>query len=280
MKKKIIIITIIIALLIALTIFFIYKNKGYTVKEVYITNDSNQKIYAQIYRPKKIGKMPIVIYSHGLGASYRAGIDYAKELVRYDIATITIDFRGGSNRSKSDGSTKEMSFLTEMEDVETIIKYVKELDYIDKDNIILMGSSQGGAISALVSAKRNDIKGTVLLYPALGIPSHVKNWFEDEESLTEEIKMTDKITVGPKYFKDIWDMDVYTEIAKDEKQILILQGTEDDLVSPEHSKKVDGIYKNSELFLIEGAGHGFDGKQFDEAITHIVDYLEKIEVIK
>jgi pimeloyl-ACP methyl ester carboxylesterase len=75
-------------------------------------------------------------------------------------------------------------------------------------------------------------------------------------------------------------MDVYTEIAKDEKQILILQGTEDDLVSPEHSKKVNGIYKNSELFLIEGAGHGFDGKQFDEAITHIVDYLEKIEVIK
>ena len=280
MKNKIIIITVAIVLIATITGILIYKNRGYKTEELYITNDAEQKIYAQLYKPNKIGKMPIVIYSHGLGASYRAGIDYAKELVNYDIATITIDFRGGSNRSKSDGSTKEMSFLTEMEDVETIIKYVKELDYVDKDNIILMGSSQGGAISALVSAKRNDIKGTVLLYPALGIPSHVKNWFEDEESLTEEIKMTDKITVGPKYFKDIWDMDVYTEIAKDEKQILILQGTEDDLVSPEHSKKVDGIYKNSELFLIEGAGHGFDGKQFDEAITHIVDYLEKIEVIK
>ena len=75
-------------------------------------------------------------------------------------------------------------------------------------------------------------------------------------------------------------MDVYSEIAKDEKPILILQGTEDSLVNPEHSKQVNEIYKDSEIFLIEGAGHGFDGKQFDEAVTHIVDYLKKIEAIK
>ena len=92
--------------------------------------------------------------------------------------------------------------------------------------------------------------------------------------------MTNNITVGSKYFLDIWDMDVYTEIKKDEKQILILQGTKDNLVSPEHSKMINNIYKNSELFLIKGAGHGFDGKHFEEAMIHIIDYLKNIKIIK
>ena len=92
--------------------------------------------------------------------------------------------------------------------------------------------------------------------------------------------MTSKITVGPKYFLDIWDLDVYSIIAKDKKQILILQGTEDSLVSPEHSKKVNDIYENSELYFIEGAGHGFEGEQLDEAMVHIIDYLKQIETIK
>ena len=281
MKKKIILIIILLILVLGgLTTFVYFQTRGYTVKESYIKNKDNQKIYTQLYKPQKTGKMPIVIYSHGLGASYRAGIDYAKELAQYGIATITFDFRGGANDNKSDGSPKEMSFLTEMEDLETIIEEVKTWDFVDKDNIILMGSSQGGAISALVSAKRDDIKGAVLLYPALGIPKVVTKWYKSIDELPDEIPMTKKITVGPKYFEDIWDMDVDSMIAKDEKQILILQGTEDTLVKPEQSKQVNEIYKNSELYFIEGAGHGFEGKQFDEAMVHIVDYLKKIEIIK
>ncbi|MBR4262743.1 MAG: alpha/beta hydrolase [Bacilli bacterium] len=280
MKKKIIIILFIITLALASSIFYMYESRDYSIKEIYIKNDSNQKIFARIYKPKKNKKMPIVIYSHGLGASYRAGIDYAKELVKYDIATITFDFRGGRNNNNSDGSSKDMSFLTEMDDLETIIDYVKKLDFVDKDQIILMGSSQGGAISALISAKRDDIKGTVLLYPALSIPTHARYRFSNKNDIPKSIKMTNNITVGSKYFLDIWDMDVYTEIKKDEKQILILQGTKDNLVSPEHSKMINNIYKNSELFLIKGAGHGFDGKHFEEAMIHIIDYLKNIKIIK
>ena len=193
MKKKIIAIIIILVLFLScLTTYLIYLNRGYTVKEIYIINKDNQHIYTQLYKPKKSGKMPIVIYSHGLGATYRAGIDYAKELANYGIATITLDFRGGSDRSKSDGSTKEMSFLTEMEDLETVLEEIKTWDFVDTDNIILMGSSQGGAISALVSAKRDDIKGAILLYPALGIPSHVSRRFKDKDSIPEEVQMTGK----------------------------------------------------------------------------------------
>jgi dienelactone hydrolase len=143
-----------------------------------------------------------------------------------------------------------------------------------------MGSSQGGAVSALISAKRDDIKGTVLLYPALGIPSSVSKWYSSKDKVPEEVKMTQKITVGKKYFLDVWDYDVYSEIVKDKKDILIIQGTSDLLVLPSQTKKVHKIYENSELYFIEGAGHGFDGDDFDEAMGYITNYLKKMKVIK
>ena len=280
MKKKLIIIFIVL-IFIGLAIYQVikYHNKEYIDGEMYITNNNNQKIYAVLHRPNIKGKMPIVIYSHGLGATYRACGDYADELENLNIATLCFDFRGGSDHSKSDGSTKDMSFLTEMEDLEVIIEKVKTWDFIDTNNIILMGSSQGGAISALISAKRDDIKGTVLLYPALGIPEVVTKWYPSKEEIPEEVQMTSNITVGPKYFIDIWDLDVYSIIEKDEKQILILQGTDDPLVKPDQSKKVNKTYKNSELYFIEGAGHGFEDEHFTEAFKYIKEYLEKLDVL-
>lgn len=280
MKKKILF-GIFVIIIVSVISYFIYEtHKDYVMEVITIKNENNQNIYGELYKPRSGKKFPLVIYAHGLGATYRAGIDYAKEMAKYGIATYTFDFRGGSDRSKSDGSTKEMSFLTEMEDLETIIAKVKEWNFVDKDNIILMGSSQGGAISALVSSTHNDdIKGTVLLYPALGIPAAVQNRYENLDSIAKEIKMTDNITVGRKYFEDIFDMNVYEMIQNDTKKILILQGSKDTLVNPEHSKKVNNIYTDSELYIIEGAEHGFDGKYFDEAVDHIINYFKDIKVI-
>ena len=283
MKKKIII-TIIIVLIIGLIVGLIaYKlsPNSYSVNGMYLTNERGEKIFVNLYKPNKKGKYPIVIYSHGLGASYRACGDYADHLAKEGVASVCIDFRGGSNRSKSDGLTTEMSFLTEMEDVEFLIKEVKTWDFVDTDNIILMGSSQGGAVSALVSSSHpDDIKGAILLYPALSIPEAVRNWYNSTDEIPDEVPMTTSITVGPKYFKDIWDMNVYDQIVKDEKKILIIHGTEDPLVNISLSRKINELYKNSELFEIEGAGHGFDDEYFDEAIVHVDDYLKDINVIK
>lgn len=280
MKKKIIYGIIFTIIICGLSIYIYNINDDFVMEEKIIKNSNNQKIYGELYKPRLSKKMPIVIYSHGLGATFRAGIDYAKKLADYGIATFTFDFRGGSNRSKSDGETNEMSFLTEMDDLELVIETVKKWNFVDKNNIILMGSSQGGAISALVSATHNDdIKGTVLLYPALSIPSAIHNWYQNTSDIPNEVKMTDGITVGPRYFMDIWNMDVYSMIQNDNKKILIIQGSEDKLVSVDHSKMINNIYQDSELKIIDGAEHGFEGKNFDEAIEYVVDYFKELKII-
>ena len=57
-----------------------------------------------------------------------------------------------------------MSVSTEISDLEVVIDYIKNNVFPEK--LFLYGESQGGFVSALTGAKRKDISGLVLLYPA------------------------------------------------------------------------------------------------------------------
>lgn len=46
-----------------------------------------------------------------------------------------------------------MSVITETGDLNAVIEQVKNWDWVDKENIFLIGESQGGCVSALVAAK-------------------------------------------------------------------------------------------------------------------------------
>jgi len=69
----------------------------YETEERYIKNN-DKNIYGILYRPKTDEKIPLIIYSHGLGGSHSYGIEYAKELAQYGYAVYTFDFCGGSSR--------------------------------------------------------------------------------------------------------------------------------------------------------------------------------------
>ena len=63
-----------------------------------------------------------------------------------------------------------MSVLTEIKDLEAVIRYTRGLPYTS-NKLLLMGASQGGMVSALTAAKpKNDVGKLVLFYPAFCIP--------------------------------------------------------------------------------------------------------------
>ena len=45
-----------------------------------------------------------------------------------------------------------MSLFTEQADLEAVISMMQRLDYVDNENLFLMGTSQGGAVSAVTGA--------------------------------------------------------------------------------------------------------------------------------
>lgn len=236
-----------------------------------------QNIYGIAYIPQAEEKVPLVIFSHELGYTHTSGISYAESLASHGIAVYIFDFRGGSDYSQSDGKTTEMSVMTEADDIESVIQSAREWSFIDIDKIILIGASQGGMASAVAVSKNPEIiAGLVLLYPALLISDVVHEEFASLNDVPDQFFFNGWIYVGRNYVADVWDYDIYKEMSDYQKPVLILHGDRDSIVDISYSHKASESYPDAEFHTIHGAGHGFYGRTFNEAMDYILDYISRV----
>ena len=247
---------------------------SYRTQELYAQRGEN-RIYGVVYIPQGAGdKMPAVIFSHGFGGTHAVGSTYAEALAEKGYVVYCFDFCGGSPGSRSDGSTLEMSLFTEQADLEAVISMVQQLDYVDSNNLFLMGSSQGGAVSAITGAAHPDeIRGMVLLYPAFVMVDEANSLFESVQQIPETYYFM-WMNVGRVYFEPLLDYDIYGAIAAYDRDVLLIHGDADSIVPLEYSQRALQAYPSAELEVIPGAGHGFYGEDAQQAIAYMLDYLQ------
>ena len=90
--------------------------------------------------------------------------DYAKHLAQNGYITYAFDFNGGSIMGgKSDGKTTEMSVLTEVKDLETVLNYAIHKNNKHNKEVVLLGWGQGGFVSSIVASKLNNKVQKILL---------------------------------------------------------------------------------------------------------------------
>lgn len=226
------------------------------------------------YRPEG-ENLPVAVVCHGFMAWQDTVRQYAKELARMGYCAYCFDFCGGSvmKKGKSDGATNDMSVLTEVQDLEAVIAYVQSLPYTGKE-LLLMGCSQGGFVSALVAAKHPDlVHKLVLFYPALCIPDDAragKMMFArfDPKNIPERINCG-PMKLGRCYVADVIGMDPIAEIKPYHGPVLIVHGTKDKIVKPDYSRQAQRAYPNAKLHIIEGGAHGFGKKHDAIAIANL-----------
>lgn len=251
---------------------------NYQQKEIELENQG-QRIYGAAYIPDtEEDKVPLVICSHGLGGSYSTNAAYAEQLASHGIAAYCFDFRGGGG-SRSEGNTTEMSVMTEVSDLETVMEAASEWDFVDGSRIVLLGTSQGGIVSAIAAARHTDqISGLVLMYPAFLVSDAIHEQFDSLGEVPDSYRFN-WITAGRPYAEDMWDYDVYEEIGNYTDKVLLLHGSADSIVPVSYSDRAAEVYEDVEYHVIDGAGHGFSGAAFDEAVRYVFDYLQQIEII-
>ena len=250
-------------------------------REETITVDYNgQTIWGIAFIPElDQDTFPLVICSHGLGGNYRSCMEYAELLASHGLATYCFDFRGGGG-TRSDGKMTEMSLITEATDIQTIIAAAKTWSFVDPDRIILLGESQGGAASAIAAARSNeDVNGLILCYPALLVHDAVHEYFDTLDEVPDSY-FFEWLTVGRPYAEDVWDYDVYSEIGNYTKPVLLMHGNRDGIVPISYAEQAAQVYEDVDYYVIKGGGHGFYGGALNEAKEHILQYLQRISVLK
>lgn len=255
------------------------ENMRYTEQEIWCRRDDNS-IYGKAYIPEGGGTFPLVIFAHELGNNHTTGIEYAKRLAAEGFAVYTFDFCGGSvsyMENRSDGKNTEMSVMTEASDLEAVMEAAGGWDFVDKDRIILMGGSQGGAVAAIVAARNPElVSQLILLYPALLVQDNVLEMFDSKEAVPEEYNLFGGwIRVGRNYAVDVWDYDVYSELPKYTGSVLLLHGDKDDTVPLGYSERASKVYEDCEFHIIKDGGHEFFGQAFEDAVQILLEYLEK-----
>lgn len=250
---------------------------SYQTEEVWCQRDAN-RIYGVAYVPEGIpGRMPMVIYSHGFGGSHSGGATYARALAARGYMVYCFDFCGATSSSRSDGATTDMSIRTEESDLRAVIGHFAEDSRVDASRIYLVGASQGGMVTAMTAADYPDmVRAAVLIYPALVIPDDVHEWYPRREDIPETFSLWG-VTLGSIYATDACDYDIYTELPKFQKDVLIIHGTADNIAPISYSERMVERYASGELKRIEGAGHGFYGQQQTQAIDWMLDFLNTEE---
>ncbi len=231
------------------------------------------------YRPEG-DNLPVAIVCHGFMAFQDTVRQYAHTLASLGYAAYCFDFCGGCViKGKSDGLTTEMSVLTELCDLEAVIAYAQSLPYTGSE-LLLMGASQGGFVSALAAAKNSGlVDKLVLFYPALCIPDDAragKMMFAkfDPNNIPEKLRCG-PMKLGRIYPADVINLDPFTEISTYEGPVLIVHGTRDSIVNIDYAVKAQKAYKNAVLHIIEKARHGFRGKVDAQAIEYLKDFAKR-----
>ena len=266
--KKIVCFLLMMALVVASC-----ASRPYTFSTEELKLHSGEKeVYGILYRPDGLKKAPLVIISHGFGGTNLFGKAYAEALAPLGYAVYCFDFCGGSNFSRSEGKTSEMSIFSEADDLKAVMDQLSGMDGIDPGHIILLGESQGGMVSSLVAAERPDrVERLLLIYPAFCIKDDWVKMYPTLDDMPEEVDFWG-MKLGHPYLEGLYNLDVYETIAQYKGPVAIFHGDQDQVVNISYAQRAEEAYKNCTLTILPGEGHGFS----PEAQAQVIEAIKKL----
>lgn len=234
-------------------------------------------LYGELMLPKDhTGRLPTIICSHGFNGSYHYFRDSVGMcLAMSGFAVYCFDFYGGSTHGKSGGKMTEMSVFSEREQLHDVIEAIKQLDFVDLNNLFLWGESQGGFVTAITAAwHTQDIKAIVLFYPAFCARDDILKRYKTLDEMPDIVDILGK-KVGRVYYEKLFDFDAYGEAKKFSGPVLIVHGDADKTVDVSYGKKAAETYENAQMEILPGEDHGFSAKGKLAGAKLVYDFYKK-----
>ena len=242
-----------------------------TSMEEIIIPGPNGDIYGVLKTPASGSPVPLVILSHGFGGNHAFCQAAADRFAASGFAAYSYDFCGGGFGSRSSGTMMDMSVLTEAADLNAVIDRFKADSRFSC--ILLWGASQGGFVSAYVSASRpDDIKAAVLEFPAIVLQDDSEARRQADGTFPETVSIMG-VKVSRMYDEDATSFNLYDMLPQYPGPVLILHGDKDPIVPLRYSEKAAETFPNAQLIVYPGQGHGFTGTAAQKALDAETAFL-------
>ncbi|MFL0196725.1 alpha/beta hydrolase family protein [Clostridium sp. WILCCON 0269] len=245
-----------------------------------IRDEQSRNIRGIINRPDISGKVPCIIFCHGfmgnkLGHNFMF-VKIARTLEKLNIASIRFDFMGSG---ESDGDFKDVTISSEVQDCEKVLQFANSLDYIDKDNINILGFSMGAAIAVIIASTYSHIiKNSILMSAGFNMYDiFISEATGDKlyEFLEKGYINFENNILSEKAIEDAFNYRVFDYLKGMRGNTLIVHGTEDKSVYPLYAKKIHELLgSKSKLKFIKGSDHCYSSPEYyEELIKAIVEFV-------
>lgn len=244
-------------------------------KQISMVNRNGYTLMGMLTLPEGVEKAPVLINVHGFGGN-KCGyknlhVQMARALEKIGVACVRFDMYGNG---ESDGEFSDMTFTSLVNDIEDIHHWVLQQEWADKDHLFLSGQSMGGYVAACAAPRLNPSR-LILQCPGAGM------W---NGALERVLAMEEKgifsadvegLCFSTAFNKDLHQYEPYTTAKGYDGPVLLIRGTEDQLVDQATCEKYMEVYGDNCTFVeVKGGNHNFASIPAREQLFEaIIDFL-------
>ena len=254
------------------------------IEAVAFKNRTNQNLVGVLHHGKGKGLRPCLIACHGFvgtkfGGSRRFLVDFARYAVEHNLSVFRFDFAGCGD---SDGEFVDLTIESEFRDLQAAIDVVSTATGVDPEKIGVFGQCLGAVTAIRAGSLDPRVYKVVAWAPfanfanaLLGLVGEEAFQFLQQGEEAEFIYRGQLFQCGPKILTESSNLDMFEEMTRIHKPLLVIHGTEDAVVPLEEIEKLmdfaQGTPGEKKLAVIEGTHHSFPYRQ-DELFKQIVKW--------
>ena len=233
-----------------------------------------------VLEKKSDGPGPLVMMMHGFGGrmdAFPGGWfqEWSDALREAGFATLRFDFSG---HGSSEGSFRDMTVFSEIEDAAVFLQYALTLP--DVTEISLLGHSQGGVVAGMLAGYFHDkISRLVMLTPAASlktdaIEGHCMGTAFDPQQIPDTVKVGPANQLSGRYFRGAQTLPIHEVTGQFRGEALAVVGGRDYVVLPEEIRRYGDAMPNCCVLEKPTLDHGLGGAEHAQTIREVVDFLK------